>query len=600
VPYLSRSIAVVALLWLAQSGQTPQSQGPPQQPPTFRSGTNLVRVDVYATKDGTPVQDLGAADFEVFEDNTPQKIESFEHIVVNPAGPDAGLIEPSSPSEANRLAADPRRRVFVVFLDTHSVPYEGSYAIKEPLIHFMQQAMGDDDLVGVMTPDMGPDQITFGRRTHVIERGLRETWYWGRRDSIMLDEREQLYSFCFPPQPLEGTVVSALAQAMIDRRRELVTLESLDNLVRYMRNIREGRTAVITVTDGWLLFRPDQSLLEPRKTVGGANVDPLPGAPVPVGVGPGGTLTREPMNEAHPNDRTICDTDRRVLAMSDNEQYFRTIYGDANRANVSFYTIDPRGLVVFDAPIGPKPPPPPSVDRAMLRRRQDVLETLARATDGMSLTNSNDLRKQLGRIAADLTSYYLLGYYSTNSNLDGKYRTIKVRSKKPGIEVRSRNGYSAATAAEVEKARAAAAAPEPELKTAINQALGTIERDARAQGRKTVRGQGEPLVFHRGPLTGNVVQPAAGRVFPRSERIRMELEAAEGSPGWSGVLLDRNGNKTPVPVATSERTDAASGQRWLVADITLAPLGPGDYVVELTVTEGAQQKRTLVGIRVTQ
>jgi hypothetical protein len=115
-----------------------------------------------------------------------------------------------------------------------------------------------------------------------------------------------------------------------------------------------------------------------------------------------------------------------------------------------------------------------------------------------------------------------------------------------------------------------------------------------------VRGEGEPLVFHRGPSTGNQVQPATGRVFPRSDRIRLELEAAAGTPVWSGTLLDRNGTRTAVPVVTAERTDAATTQRWLTAEIALAPLGPGDYVVELTVTQGTEQKRTLVAIRVTQ
>jgi hypothetical protein len=89
-------------------------------------------------------------------------------------------------------------------------------------------------------------------------------------------------------------------------------------------------------------------------------------------------------------------------------------------------------------------------------------------------------------------------------------------------------------------------------------------------------------------------------VFPRSERIRLELEAAAGTPAWTGALLDRNGTRTAVPVVTAERTDTATGQRWLTADITLAPLGPGDYVVELTVAQGTEQRRTLVGIRVIQ
>jgi len=66
------------------------------------------------------------------------------------------------------------------------------------------------------------------------------------------------------------------------------------------------------------------------------------------------------------------------------------------------------------------------------------------------------------------------------------------------------------------------------------------------------------------------------------------------------VLLDRNGTKTVVPVTTGERTDAATGQRWLTADITLAPLGAGDYVIELSTAAGSQQNKMLVAIRVTQ
>src|SRR6185369_6850297 len=325
-----------------------------------------------------------------------------------------------------------------------------------------------------------------------------------------------------------------------------------------MYALREGRTAVITVTDGWLLYRPDPSLTNMRKDDFGNNADPIPGTPTQPGVGRGGTLVREPGHDPFvPHDRTVCDTERMALAMMNDDLYFRMIYGQANRANVSFYTIDPRGLAAFDAPIGPEPPPSLEVDHAMLRQRQEVLETLAGATDGMALSNSNDLRKQLRRIADDLTSYYLLGYYSTNGKLDGQFRAIKVKSKRGGIEIRARNGYTAATAEEVARARAAAAAPAPDAKIALNKALGTIESDARAQGRKTVRGEGEPLIFHRGPSTGNQLQPAGGRVFPRSDRIRLELEAAPGTPVWTGVLLDRNGNKTAVPVAASDRTDTA-------------------------------------------
>jgi VWFA-related protein len=581
----------------APSGQTPQQ--PPPSPP-FRAATNLVRVDVYATKDGAPVQDLTVEDFELFEDNDPQKIDSFEHIVVQPAGPQETLSEPTSVTAANELAADPRRRVFVIYLDNQHVGYEGSHAIKEPLIDLMQRMMGADDLVGVMTPNMSPSQITFGRRTRVIEESLRKDWPWGRRNSIMLDAREELYSQCFPPTRRGEPIPSLLAKAMIERRRERLVLDSLQDLIRHMGALRDGRTAVITVSDGWKLFQPDPSMTRLRTDAQGNQADPIPGGPPPVGVGPGGGLTTRVNNHGFgPSDRTECEKERAELSMVDHERVFRDLFGEANRNNVSFYPIDPRGLPAFDTAIGPDQPLPPSADYAQLRNRTESLHTLAINTDGIALVNSNDLKKQIRRVADDLTSYYLVGYYSTNGKLDGRFRNIKVRSKRPGIEVRSRKGYRAPTQEEVDRARASASAPVPESKAAITRALGYVESDARAQGRKTARGEGEPMVFHRGPATGNVLQPAAGRVFPRSARIRMEMEADAATPVWSAVLLDRNGAKTIVPVTVSERTDTASGQRWLTADLTLAPLGPGDYVVELTTPKGATQYKTLVAFRVT-
>src|SRR4029079_12291028 len=89
------------------------------------------------------------------------------------------------------------------------------------------------------------------------------------------------------------------------------------------------------------------------------------------------------------------------------------------------------------------------VDQQMLRTRQDNLRVLASNTDGLAVIENNNLDVGFKRIADDLTSYYLLGYYSTNQKLDGKYRTLKVRVKRPGVDVRARKGYRAATEKEV-------------------------------------------------------------------------------------------------------------------------------------------------------
>ena len=68
---------------------------------------------------------------------------------------------------------------------------------------------------------------------------------------------------------------------------------------------------------------------------------------------------------------------------------------------------------------------------------------------------------------------------------------------------------------------------------------------------------------------------------------------------WSGALLDRTGKTLPIPVTTGERTDPSTGQRWLTADLTLAPLGAGDYAIELTVQHGGEPVKILKAIHVT-
>jgi VWFA-related protein len=565
-----------------------------------------VRVDVYPTHDGLPVDDLTAADFRISEDGVLQKIESFEHIAVS-AAPEGERIDPPSAARAIQLAADPHRRVFVIFLDTGGVGVAGSHDIKEPLIQLLSNILGPDDLVGLMTPQMRVDAITFGRKTQVIEQGLRDNWAWGRRDSIVLDQEERLYEQCFPPtagDPGGPDGLSDRARQMILRYRERVAFDSLRDLIQHMAAIREGRTAVIAVSEGWILFRPDQTLTNLRRDPAtGRPTEPVPGRPPPIGVGPGGVLTANPQPYAYDQDRQECERSQMELAMTDNDRYFRDLLEDANRANVSFYPIDPRGLPAVDTSIGPMPPLSPTLDRAVLQHRIETLQILAENTDGIALVNNNDLTKQMRRLAADLTSYYLLGYSSTNTKLDGRFRSIKVKVTRPGVDVRARHGYRAATAAEVAAATKSAEAPKPAVNAALNAELGALAREGRSLETKPQRASredapGEPIVFRRGPMTGNVLRRSTGREFSRTERLHIEMLPGQAT-AWTGALLDRTGKALPVPMTTGERTDA-TGQRWLTADLILAPLGAGDYAIELTVQSGAEPVKILKAIRVTQ
>ena len=527
----------------AQTAQPDKPQDPQQQPPPrFRVEANFVRVDAYPLKDGKPVFDLKAEDFEVFEDGAAQKIETFEHVVVRAAGPQTERVEPSSQRESLQAAANPRNRVFVIFLDTPHVAVESAHAINEPLIRLIDRILGPDDLVAVMTPAMAASQIVLGRKTQVIEDSLRTNWPWGRRFSLLKDEREYAYEACYGMN-------SALTKELTARKRERATLEAIEDLVRYLRSIREERKAILTVTEGWLLYGDKPSLMESRGPGDVPAVDP-------VGVDLHGKLTtKDPRNVAEGYmTKSECDSDRLRLASMDNRKYFLDLLDDANFANVSFYPIDPRGLAAFDNPIGPDAPPPIQIDQAMLKQRIEVMRTMAENTDGLAVVNSNDLDRGMRRISDDLTSYYLLGYYSTNAKLDGRFRSLKVKVKKPGIEVRARRGYRAATEAEVTGARKAADAPVPEATRAVNGAmerLGRIRPDGGLRINAVSSAGVKPTLWIAGEL-----QSAGGRPDDFGQGGTADIEVTAGSSSKTSRVTLKPGERTFL---TSLPLDSAAG-----------------------------------------
>jgi hypothetical protein len=108
----------------------------------------------------------------------------------------------------------------------------------------------------------------------------------------------------------------------------------------------------------------------------------------------------------------------------------------------------------------------------------------------------------------------------------------------------------------------------------------------------------QALLFRRGPTTGNRVVPAADARFSRTERLHVEVPAPAEAKPTAGRLLGSEGQPLSVPVTLGERVDEKTGQRWLTADVTLAPLGPGDYAVEIGIAGGALEQKLMTAIRV--
>jgi VWFA-related protein len=428
-------IATASAVAMAQTREPGQTAADSAQRPTFRAEANYVRVDMYAMQDGKAVDDLTLDEIELAEDGVAQKIETFEHVRVRAAGPQETRIEPNTVRDSRAMAADPRARVFVIFLDTYHTQVEGSHNMRLPVVRFLDRVIGQDDLVAVMTPEMSPTQLTLGRKTTVISNMMQEDWAWGRRGRLDRDPKEERYEQCYPATRND---TEAIAREMIDRRREKLSLDALDDLVVHLRGLREERKAVLLISEGWMVYRENPGL---ARTINGRT----PGRQ-DIFVGRGGRPSTADPQAVGGATMSECDADRVMLSQLDHRFRLQRLADEANRANVSFYPVYPRGLAPFDAPIGPDRPPSPADDRRNLATRHDSLRLLAENTDGLGVINTNDIEKGMARIVDDLTSYYLLGYYSTNTRLDGKFRSIRVRVTRPGVDVRARRGYRGRTA----------------------------------------------------------------------------------------------------------------------------------------------------------
>jgi VWFA-related protein len=133
------------------------------------------------------------------------------------------------------------------------------------------------------------------------------------------------------------------------------------------------------------------------------------------------------------------------------QDIMRDIAQAASRGNVSIYPVDPRGLGM------------------VARGSRDTLFQLAAETGGRAITDTNDPSTGLGRILADTSAYYVLGYQPTRTEDDGKYHKINVKVKRSGVHVLARQGYWAPSAKELETARTEAARrPEPGVARALD------------------------------------------------------------------------------------------------------------------------------------
>ena len=394
---------VVGLVVAAVAGAGPSAQQPPstaEPQVTFKVEINYVEVDAAVfDRQGGFVRDLRREDFQVLEDGVVQDVTAFTQVDIpieraEPAPLQAtSVIEPDVVTNARPFDG----RVYVIILDDKHTAAFRTAQTKKAAEQFITRYMADNDLAAVITTSgQGGATQEFTSNKRLLLRAVDR--FIGQKLRSETEERLDEY------QRLRGREQSiSRIDDPLDMQRGYHARATLDTLARisdWVGSIRGRRKAIVFFSEGI--------------------------------------------------DYNIFDFNKREATTVQDKM--REVFASATRSNVSIYSIDPRGLTTLGdetIQVAGGFPEDPQANLSLqsfnesLRLAQDSLRSLSDETGGFAAVNRNDFSDAFARVVRDSSAYYVLGYYPTNDRRDGRFRKIEVKVNRPGVEVRSRRGYTA-------------------------------------------------------------------------------------------------------------------------------------------------------------
>ncbi len=392
--FADRAVAVLLALTLL----CPVLSAQQQSDYVFRAESDLVLVNVTVKdKNGNFVPGLKLQDFTILEDNKPQKIISFdvENVDALPALDVAQAKPLQEPTPAQATTAPPitdaatqykDRRLIVLFFDLSAMePDEIDRAVTSAE-HYVDTQMLPADLVSIVS--LGSSLLVNQDFT---------------ADHDLLKKQLQAFSSGSGQGFEEGT--TGTTEGTADTGQPFTADDTEYNIFNTDRRLE----ALRSVAEKLSQVQQKKSLIYFSSGM----------------------------------DRTGIE----------NQSELRAAVNAAVRSNLAIYTMDMRGLQALvpggEAQNASLRGTSPYSGQATLNAlnsnftTQETLVTLASDTGGRAFLDSNDFSKIFKGVQQDTSTYYLLGYHSTNTAHDGGFRRIVVKSSVPGVKIDSRRGYYA-------------------------------------------------------------------------------------------------------------------------------------------------------------
>jgi len=398
---------------------TPQADQPPV---SFRVEVNYVEVDAVVTDaQGMPISNLTKNDFEIYEDGKKQDVATFSLVNIPIERAERPLFA-SAPVEADVQSNDHvEGRIYLIVLDDVHTDLTRTPRVKAAATRFIETNFGTNDLAAVVYTGRAGDGQDFTNNPRLLINAINK--FNGRKlRSGTLNRIEGARV-----NPGTGNLEPGDDIDQMDRAfRARSMANSIRKLSEFMAGVRGRRKTMILIGEG-VDFDIYQAVGQLGSTA----------------------------------SSVLLDTHDAIAA--------------ATRGNVTIYTIDPRGLMNAESDLIEVSSTIGDADgRAIaneMRLSQDSLRVLADATGGFAAVNRNDLNGAFDRIVTENSSYYMLGFYSTNDRRNGRYRKLEVRVNRPGLRVRNRAGYYEARGRAPNQPAASPTAIAPALSDALGSPL---------------------------------------------------------------------------------------------------------------------------------
>jgi VWFA-related protein len=415
---------------------TTGAQEPQRAVGTIKEGVTAVLVDVVVRdRRGQPVRDLTQADFEILEDGTAQTVGSFTPVLdgalASSAPAPAAATAPSGATPVAPFAAGPAVTAIVF----HGLSPEGRKRAVTAAQAYLGQKEEMQNYIGIFAIDLSlTPLVPFTRNGYAVRQALN-VMATGSAPGLNAPEMQQQRANAESAAKTAASAAnSATAGAGAGNSGAVGTAAGDARLAEMQASIISGFQAIDRDQGGYIAT---DALFAIVRTLGR-----LPGR------------------------KSVVLFSEGISVPPAVARLFSGVMDAANRANVSFYTIDAAGLrsdsgqsgvrgMVIGAAGGVETsysgdtlggPLTAGLEMNEYALRSDpatLLTQLARETGGQSFVSSNNLKPAFERVDSDLRNYYMLGYTPVNTVYDGRFRTIQVKVKRSGVTVAARRGYFA-------------------------------------------------------------------------------------------------------------------------------------------------------------